>query len=49
MRPRSSNLPEVGLVVAGQVILQVAHQVLKDVHVLGPGRFAYSPSQRGPP
>jgi hypothetical protein len=44
MRPRSSNLPAVGLVFASQVILQVAHcreqsgtaQVLKYVHVLAP-------------
>jgi hypothetical protein len=36
MRPRSSNLPQVGLVFARQVILEKAHQVLEYVHVLAP-------------
>ena len=41
MRPRSSNLPKVhlppvGVVFAGEVILEKAHQVLEYVHVLTP-------------
>ena len=36
MRPRSSNLPEVGIVFAGEMILEKAHQVLEYVHVLAP-------------
>jgi len=41
MRPRSSNLPKVhlppvGVVFAGEVILQVAHQVLQHIHVFAP-------------
>ncbi len=34
MRPKSSNLPQVGLVHARQMILQEAHQVLEEVDVL---------------
>ena len=52
MRPRSSNLPKanlpsVGLVLTREVLLEVAHQVLEDVHMLGPSRFAYGPSRSG--
>jgi len=39
MKPRSSNLPQVhlpsvGLILAGEVLLEVAHQVLEHIHVL---------------
>ena len=37
MRPRSSNVPTVRVVLARQVILQESHQVLEDVDVLAPG------------
>jgi hypothetical protein len=37
MRPRSSNLPQVGLVFAGELILEIAHQVLEHVDMLAPG------------
>jgi hypothetical protein len=36
MRPSSSNVPPVRLVLARQVLLQVAHQVLEHVDVLAP-------------
>jgi len=53
----TADAPAVGVVLAGEVLLEVAHhrdgtgtsQVLEDVHMLGPGRFAYSPSRPGPP
>jgi hypothetical protein len=38
MRPRSSNLPQVGVVFARQVILEKTHQVLEQVD-----RFALGP------
>ena len=37
MRPRSSNPQQVGLVLAGEVVLEITHQVLEDVNVLAPG------------
>jgi hypothetical protein len=37
MRPRSSNLPQVGLVLSGEVILQETHEVLEYVDVLAAG------------
>ena len=46
MRPRSSNLPQVGLVVARQVVLEITHQMLEHVHMVGLGRFACSPFLR---
>jgi hypothetical protein len=37
------------LILTGEMILEVTHQVLEDVHMFGPGRFAYNPSHPGPP
>ena len=37
MRPSSYNLPRVGLVLARQVIFEIALQVLEHVHLLATG------------
>ena len=34
MRPRSSNLPQVGVVFTLEVLLEITHQVLQHIHML---------------